>query len=152
MTIRRDGDRKTVTLRTVPNPQDPSSAFVGVQMSDVDYEFDPGAEVRFKTGEIAGPSAGLMFALALYDRVTPDDLTQGRKIAGTGEIACDGGVGPIGGIEEKVAAAERIGAEVFLAPAANADAARGAADELEVVAVSNFNDAVEFLEGLSDTS
>ena len=68
-------------------------------------------------GQIGGPSAGLMFSLAIYDRLTPDDMTHGREIAGTGEIACDGGVEAIGGIEQKVAGAERQGAEIFLAPA-----------------------------------
>lgn len=152
MSVRRSGRKMTVATKTIANPQDPSSAFVGVQMSDVGYEFDVGVDVTFKTGQIAGPSAGLMFALALYDRITPDDLTQGKEIAGTGEIFCDGGVGAIGGIEEKVAAAERVGADVFLAPAGNADAARAAADEIEIVAVSNFSDAVRYLEGLSETS
>jgi PDZ domain-containing protein len=104
--------------------------------------------VKFKTGEIAGPSAGLMFTLALYDRLTPDDLTDGRKIAGTGTIACGGVVGPIGGVEEKVAGAEDQGAEIFLAPEGNYAAALGVADEIEVVSIATFDDAVEYLEGL----
>lgn len=146
--VKRDGERKTIRLKSAPNPLDETSAFLGVHMSEVNYSFDPGFKISFATGEIAGPSAGLMLSLALYDRLTPEDLTAGREIAGTGEISCDGGVGPIGGIEQKVAAAEHKGAEIFLAPQANADAARSVADGIEIVAISTFDDAVEYLENL----
>ncbi|MDQ3952464.1 MAG: PDZ domain-containing protein [Actinomycetota bacterium] len=145
ITILRDGKRRTIPIETVDNPMQAGLAFVGISMADVAGD---SVEVDFKTGDIAGPSAGLMFSLALYDRLTPDDLTDGRKIAGTGEIFCGGAIGPIGGIEEKVAGAEREGAEIFLAPELNYEAARGAAGDIEVVAVGTFTDAVEYLEGL----
>lgn len=148
ITYERDGDTSSIRLETAPFPNDPEEPYIGIFMTDVNYRFDPGLQVDFDTGKIGGPSAGLMMALALYDRLTPDDLTGGRKIAGTGEIACDGGVGAIGGIEQKVAGAERAGADVFLAPEGNAEAARRIATEIEVVAVSDFNEAVEYLEGL----
>jgi len=106
-------------------------------------------DIEFGPGEGAGASAGLRFALQIYDRLTLDDLTNGRQIAGTGEIGCDGGVGPIGGVEQKVAGAAREGAEIFLAPTLNAEAARAAAgDDIQIVSISTFSDAVEFLEGL----
>lgn len=147
ITVRREGSVEMVTLEAGSSPTDAQAGFLGIAMSDVGYRFDSGARVEFETGNIAGPSAGLMFSLALYDRLTPDDLTGGRAIAGTGEIACGGGVGPIGGIEQKVAGAEQEGADVFLAPAANFEAAQAAADEIEVVRISNFSQAVEYLEG-----
>ena len=146
--VKRKDATKSIRLKTVKNPEDPTSSFLGVVMEEVNYRYDPGLTIRFQTGEIAGPSAGLMFSLALYDRLTPEDLTTGRDIAGTGTISCDGGVGPIGGIEQKVAGAENRGAEIFLAPQANAEAAEAVADEIEVVPVSTFDDAVEYLEGL----
>lgn len=145
--VRRDGEKVTVQIETVQNPQDPDLPFLGIFMEDINYTFDPEAEVTIDTGEVAGPSAGLMFSLAIYDLLTPEDLTGGRNIAGTGTIACDGGIGPIGGVQQKVAGAEKEGAEVFLAPAANYEAALDAADEIEVVRVSNFADALEYLEG-----
>lgn len=148
LVVKRDGEKKTFELTAIANPQDPASAFLGVAMEPVNYRFDPGVDVKFETGEIAGPSAGLMFALTLYDQLTPDDLTGGRKIAGTGTIECDGGVGPIGGVEQKVAGAEREGAEIFFAPTVNAKPARAAAGDISVVSVSDFQDAVEYLEGL----
>jgi PDZ domain-containing protein len=152
LTVKRNGRQQELTVDTIGNPQDPDTPIIGILMNDVNYEFDPGIDVEFETGRIAGPSAGLMFTLALYDRLTPDDLTGGRAIAGTGEISCDGGVIPIGGIEQKVAGAEDEGAEIFLSPAANFEAAQAAAGTIEVVSISNFSQAVEYLEGLEPGS
>lgn len=149
VTVRRSGKRQTFELDTIASPQDPSSPFLGVAMDEVNYSFDPGVDVTFDPGEIAGPSAGLMFALQIYDQLTPEDLTHGHEIAGTGEIGCDGGVGPIGGIEQKVAGAEDKGADIFLVPRLNVAAAREAAgDGIEIVPISTFNDAIQYLEGL----
>lgn len=75
---------------------------------------------------IGGPSAGLMFALAIYDTLTPGSLTDGRSIAGTGTIGPDGAVGPIGGIAQKVAGARADGAGLFLVPPANCEDALAA--------------------------
>jgi Lon-like protease len=116
----------------------------------VNRRFDPGLAVEFATGKIGGPSGGLMMTLALYDQLTPDDITGGRTVAGTGTIACDGGVGAIGGIEQKVAGAEEAGAEIFLAPAANVPAARKVARDIEVVSISTFDEALRYLEGLPE--
>jgi PDZ domain-containing protein len=146
MQVRRQGNRVTELIRATRSPADPGLPFVGVQMSNIDFSFGSDLTVDIDTGRIAGPSGGLMMTLAIYDRLTPEDLTGGRKIAGTGEIAACGEVGAIGGIEQKVAGAEREGAEVFLAPAGNAQAAKRAARDIQVVAVSTFEEAIEFLE------
>jgi Lon-like protease len=146
--VRRDGESRTLELATERNPLDEQGAFIGIAMEDIHYRFETGVDVEFKTGRIAGPSAGLMFTLALYDQLTPDDLTRGRSIAGTGTIDCGGGVGPIGGVEQKVAGAEARGAEIFLSPTANAENARSAAHDIRVVSISTFEQAVEYLEDL----
>ena len=149
LTIERDGKSREENITTAANPEAPDSPFVGVFMRDVNYRFDTdGVEVDIKTGEIGGPSAGLMMSLAIYDQLTPEDLTRGRLIAGTGEIACDGGVGPIGGIKQKVSAAESKGAEIFLTPVGNVQEAKTVADDIEIVAISNFSEAVDYLEDL----
>ena len=62
-------------------------------------------EIAIESGDVGGPSAGLMWAIGLYDLLTPGDLTRGRTIAGTGAIDLEGNVGPIGGILDKVVAA-----------------------------------------------
>lgn len=146
--VERDGQTERFSFETAEDPRNPGSAIIGVLMEDVNRKFDPGLDITFDTGKIGGPSGGLMMTLALYDQLTPDDITGGLKVAGTGTIACDGGVGPIGGIEQKVAGAEEAGAEIFLAPSGNVEAARRVADEIEVVSVRNFDQALGYLEDL----
>jgi Lon-like protease len=115
---------------------------VGVSMID-SFPFD----VTISSGDIGGPSAGLMWALGLYDLLTPGDLTRGRTIAGTGQITVDGRVIPIDGIQEKIAAAADAGATVFLVPEGNLEVARAGGDHgLRLVPVSSFDDALTRLQ------
>ena len=98
------------------------------------------------SGDIGGPSAGLMWTLGVIDLLTPGELTGGRVIAGTGTIALDGTVGPIGGIQEKVVAAEHAGAKVFFVPTADAAGARSIAHGIVLVPVKTFQDALDYLQ------
>ncbi|HTP08180.1 MAG TPA: S16 family serine protease, partial [Anaerolineae bacterium] len=98
---------------------------------------------------VGGPSAGLMFTLAVYNAVTSTDITGGHKIAGTGTINLDGTVGPIGGVQQKVAAAEAAGAEYFLSPVENYADALSVARRIKVVKVASVDEALAFLQGLS---
>lgn len=108
-----------------------------------------GGDITIKLGDIGGPSAGLMFALAVVDKLTPVDLTGGRFVAGTGEIDAVGTVGPIGGIPFKMRAARDAGATTFLVPAANCDEARANdPDGLALVKVGTLADAVAALGAL----
>jgi Lon-like protease len=104
-------------------------------------------QISISTGEIGGPSAGLMFALGLYDLLTPGDLTGGKTIAGTGEIGVDGTVYPIGGVAQKVIAASDAGASTFLVPKNELSAARAAAAgrDLRLVPITSFDQAVSWL-------
>jgi PDZ domain-containing protein len=95
---------------------------------------------------IGGPSAGLMFTLSIIDKLTPEDLTAGDRIAGTGEIALDGAVLPVGGVAEKLIAVRRLGVTTFLIPADNCDSVRGQVpDGLRLVKVAKVGDALRFL-------
>lgn len=137
-----DGDPETVDLVREPcgDSEDP---LVGVRMIN-SFPFD----VSIASGEIGGPSAGLMWALGLYDLLTPGDLTNGRMIAGTGQIALDGTVFPIQGIDEKLSAAAEAGASVFLVPRDNMNAARASGGHgLELVPVATFEGALAYLHG-----
>jgi Lon-like protease len=137
-----DGEPETVRLVREPcgDQQEP---LVGVALINA-FPID----VRISSGAIGGPSAGLMWALGLYDLLTPGDLTGGRTIAGTGMILIDGGVYPISGIGEKLAAAEDAGAEVFFVPKENLKEARASGDhDLELVVVETFDDALAYLQG-----
>lgn len=95
-----------------------------------------------------GPSAGLMFTLTIFDLLTPEDLTGGRLIAGTGTITLDGRVGAIGGVRQKVGGAERAGAEYFLVPPQNYEEALAAARRIKVVKAATALEAIEFLQSL----
>jgi PDZ domain-containing protein len=102
--------------------------------------------LTIESGDIGGPSAGLMWTLGIADLLTPGDLTGGKVIAGTGTIDLEGKVGPIGGIDQKVIAAERAGAKLFFAPTQDAPEARRAARRIVVVSVATFSDAVRYLQ------
>nr|WP_120679227.1 PDZ domain-containing protein [Micromonospora musae]RKN17907.1 PDZ domain-containing protein [Micromonospora musae] len=99
--------------------------------------------------DIGGPSAGLMFALGIVDKLTPADLTGGMVVAGTGTIDDEGKVGPIGGIAQKLVGAKHAGAKVFLVPADNcAEAVRNPQPDLPLIRVGSLDEALTALEKL----
>lgn len=148
MTIERDGRKQDVELTTRADPDDPSVPRVGISVG-TSYDFP--IEVTNHVGDqVGGSSAGTMFALAIYDRLTPGSLTGGREIAGTGTLSPDGAVGEIGGIRQKIAGAAQSGAEIFLVPDANcAEALQGDDHGLKLVRVATFDEAVSDLEALA---
>jgi Lon-like protease len=138
--VEAGGKTREVTLSPVRIPQ-VNYPVIGVSLVE-NFPFP----ISIESDDIGGPSAGLMWTLGLVDLLTPGDLTGGRIIAGTGTIAPDGSVGPIGGIEQKVVAAERAGAKVFFAPAAEAADARKVAHGLIIVPVKTYLDALNYLQ------
>jgi PDZ domain-containing protein len=117
---------------------------VGVVLRDLFPDLP--VRVTIETENIGGPSAGLMFTLSIIDRLTSVDLTAGRRIAGTGEIALDGSVLPVGGVAEKLIAVRRRGVTIFLIPADNCGDVRGRVpDGLRLVKVSSLEEALRFL-------
>lgn len=148
VTITRDGKTKEVPIVTRSDADDPKLPRIGIS---VGTKFIFPIQVDNNVGrQIGGPSAGTMFALAIYDKLTPGELTGGQTIAGTGEINPDGVVGPIGGIRQKMAGAEQGGATIFLVPAANcAEALNGDDDGLQLVKITTLKDAISSLEALA---
>ncbi len=147
--IERNGAQRSVRVTTVADPQNASLPRVGIGLG-AGYDF-PVNVVYNVSSRIGGPSAGTMFALAIYDKLTPGSLTGGQSVAGTGEIAADGTVGPIGGIQQKMAAAQDAGATVFLAPAANCAEALGADVnfvQLRLVKITSLSQAISSLEAI----
>lgn len=121
------------------------TARIGVGLgSDQQFKFPFTINISIPD-RIMGPSAGMMFALTIYDKLTPGSLTMGHVIAGTGTIDGSGNVGAIGGIDQKVRAAQRDGAQLFLAPASNCDEVRRASYDhasMRIVKVSTLGDAI----------
>ena len=102
--------------------------------------------VDIETGNVGGPSAGLMMALNVYNSLTEEDLTKGIKVAGTGTIEIDGSVGPVGGVKQKVIAAKKADSSLILVPTANFDDAKSYIDEnTTIVAVDTFNEALNVI-------
>jgi PDZ domain-containing protein len=143
LTILRHGKTKHVRLVTTNSQGVPQ---IGVQIVE-SYVFP--FNVSISVGNIGGPSAGLMFALGIVDKITPDNLTGGRFIAGTGEIEANGTVDPIGGIQQKMAGARAAGATVFLTPASDCPNTRGSVPAgLRLIKVSSLAGAITDLNAL----
>ena len=157
LTATRPGDQVPLTFQRGDTP--PTQAVVKVGSRDDGPQgflgivakgrvFDPN-QIVISLADVGGPSAGLAFALAVTDKLTPDDLAGGKFIAGTGEIDSTGRVSPIGGISQKMIAARQEGATVFLTPSANcAEAAANTPDGLKLVKVTMLSDAVDSLMAL----
>ena len=151
--IRDDEPRsETITLAELDG-----KAAMGISLvTDRKVKVDP--EVTFSSGNIGGPSAGLMFALEIYDQLTEEDLTKGYQVIGTGGLNYDGSVYRIGGIDKKVVAADEAGCDIFFAPYeeggedSNYAVAKRTAEEIgsdmDIVPINSFDEALDYLEGL----
>ncbi|MGH3472097.1 MAG: YlbL family protein [Nocardioidaceae bacterium] len=149
--IVRGGKPLTKTLVTADDPQKPGSSRVGVVLGE---RYTPPFTVSFNrevADQIGGPSAGTMFSLAIYDMLTPGPLTDDRFIAGTGTMSVDGVVGPIGGIQQKMAGAYAEGAQVFLSPKGDCKEALGSqyANKMELVQVTTLASAIKAIKAIN---
>ncbi|MFF3657571.1 YlbL family protein [Streptomyces olivochromogenes] len=137
-----------VTITTAKSSDSGASrAIVGIS-AGTDHTFP--FSIDIKLADVGGPSAGLMFALGIVDKLTPGDLTGGKFVAGTGTIDDSGTVGPIGGIELKTIGAREKGAQYFLTPKDNcAAAAKDTPEGLTLVKVNTIDDAMNALKDIS---
>lgn len=150
VTVIRDDKEKEV-MATVKEGAD--YKVTGVSVSTIyEYKTNPKVELKFKDSE-GGPSGGLMLTLAIYDKLTDGDLTNGLKIVGTGTISSDGSVGEIGGVKYKLNGAVKAKADLFLVP--KGDNYKEALKEkekndydIEIKAIGTFDEAVSYLESL----
>lgn len=143
LTVLRDGETLEIPL-TAEQSETDGTWLIGISLIT---EYDFPIDVRIQLEHVGGPSAGLMFALGIIDRLTPGQLTGGDDIAGTGTIEADGTVGPIGGIRQKLYGASESGADYFLAPLENcAEVVGHVPDDLQVVATATLEDSLAALE------
>ncbi len=141
---------KSVTLGKASDygSDDRKEGFLGllpIDRADVDFQ------TTIHLEDVGGPSAGLIFALAIVDKLTPGELEDGKTVAGTGEIDVKGNIGLIGGISFKLVAAKDAGATTFLVPAGNCEEAKAhAPDGLRLVKVDTLTSAVDALDAIND--
>lgn len=157
VTVERDGTEKTVTVVTTADPAEapsttstratPTGSKLGVIL---DLDIDMPVDIDFHLDKVGGPSAGMIFALGIIDKMTDQDLTGGQQIAGTGAVTYEGTITPIGGITQKMFGAHENGIEWFLAPADNCGQVVGNVPQgLQVLAVSTLDEAVAAVEGIA---
>lgn len=157
LTFERAGKTYTEKLEVTPFPDDPEQVGIGIQLyTDKDVTTNP--QVEINSGNIGGPSAGLMFALEIYNQLVKEDVTKGYNIAGTGELDFQGNIHRIGGVEKKVVAAAREDIEIFFVPYeqgrenANYFVAKETAEaietDMEIVPVDTFAEALTYLKQL----
>lgn len=143
LTVERDDSTVEVVVVSEPNATDPTVSYIGVSLQP---SFAAPFDIEFALDGVGGPSAGLIFSLAIIDQLTPDQLTAGQQVAGTGTITPTGEVGAIGGIKQKMIAAKESGAVLFLAPEANCEQVMGNEPEgLTVASVATLDEALTAL-------
>ncbi|MDQ4149186.1 MAG: PDZ domain-containing protein [Actinomycetota bacterium] len=150
LSVRRGEAIEEVLVRTITSRFNRGKAILGIS---AEQHYRAPVEVKVDNKDIGGPSAGLMLALSIYDLLTPEDLTGGRKIAGTGTIDNRperiGVVGKVGAMDQKIESARRIGATIFIAPRAEAeDARRAAPPQMKVIGVRSLHEAIAALREL----
>jgi PDZ domain-containing protein len=146
--VLRNGTKVRLTVITRSTVNDPKKPIVGLKLT-IGYSYAP--KVSFAIDPlIGGSSAGLMFALAIHDRLSSADLVAGRVIAGSGTMDSDGHVGEVGGIQEKLAAAARDQATIFLVPVNNCSDISDPPAGVRVVPVESLAGATLALQQLAD--
>ncbi len=144
--VLRDGAVESVTVETVEGSGSVPVAGISVGTG---FRYDVDVVYRLDSS-VVGPSAGLVFALAIYAKIDQGDLLGSEVIAGTGSMDPDGKVGAIGGVREKVAGAEEDGASVFLMPEENCDDVGGLPTSMRLVPVSTLKDAIKALQKINE--
>ena len=145
ITVLREKERKTFKLKTVELEGNKDTPSIGVLISSKNLDYDIPGEVKFHTENIIGPSAGSVFTMEIYNQLTPEDITGGKKIAGTGTISLDGKIGRIDGVKYKIMTAKEKGVDLFIVPAENYEKAAEYAGDLKLLKVKNIDDIINYL-------
>lgn len=148
LVIERGGVEQTVAITPVLSEGDQPAPIIGIIVGG---EYDFPVDVKIQLENVGGPSAGMMFALGIIDKLTEGELNGGEIVAGTGTIGGDGTVGPIGGIRQKMYGAQGAGATWFLAPVANCNEVTGhIPGGITVFSVETLDDAIAALDVIAD--
>ena len=148
LTILRSDQVIELSIITGSNPNDEDMPFLGIFIKTLPWEPIIPLNIMMETGNIGGPSAGLMFVLEIMNQYLPEDLTAGKIIAGTGTIDLNENIGRVGGVGQKVISADRAGAEYFFVPEGNYEEAKQMARRIKLVPVASLEEALQFLSAL----
>ena len=145
--VRRGDQKASAALTTIAPQEGTTGSLLGLSLK---ISVDSPVEATFGLSDVGGPSAGMMFALGVVDEITPGSLTSGKDISGTGTIDMTGQVGPIGGIQQKMAGARESGSTFFLAPASNCNEVTGHEPKgMQVFAVNTLHEAIAATEAIA---
>jgi len=146
MTVVRADGPVDVKVELAEREEEPGVPMIGIVLGELT---EPPFPIAIEAGDVGGPSAGMMHSIAIIDALTEGELTGGRVIAGTGTIDLDGNIGNIGGVRQKVVAAEAAGADYILVPQGNYESALTAQrDTIEIIPIATLGEAIGFLESL----
>ena len=145
--VLRNDEKLKFDLETLELEGNKGNPSIGVLISSKGLEYDIPGKVNFETKNIIGPSAGSVFSMEIYNQLIPEDITAGKRIAGTGTISLDGEIGRIGGVKHKIMAAKKAEVDLFIVPEENYETASEYAGKLELLKVKTMNDIVKYLEG-----
>ena len=151
MTVLQDRGNRALEFLEADEEEEKEPDLEGLSAADLKIvntrvnALDP-EKISFKVDATGGPSGGLVFSIGLIELLTEVDLIQDRHIAGTGTIDSRGVVGPIGGINEKILSAKKVGATVFFAPVGNAEEISNVPEGIKVITVATVAQAVSYLE------
>lgn len=146
ITVLRENQKMNFNLETVELKGNEGSPSIGVLISSKGLDYDIPGEVIFKTDNIIGPSAGSVFTLEIYNQLIPDDITKGKRIAGTGTVNLDGEIGRIDGVKYKIKAAQKAGVDLFIVPDENYDTALKHAGDLKLIKAKTIDDVLRYIE------
>jgi len=145
ITVLRDGEELKFNLETLELEGNEGNPSIGVLISSKGLDYNIPGEVSFKTENIIGPSAGSVFSLEIYNQLVPEDITNGKRIAGTGTITLDGEIGRIDGVKYKIMAAKKAGVDLFIVPEENYERAAEYAGDLKLFKVKKIDDIISYL-------
>lgn len=143
--VRREEEVYYFSVPTREFPDRPGRPSIGILIRSHELSYHFSRDIEIATHRIIGPSAGLMFTLEIINQLTPEDITRGRQIAGTGTIDLEGNIGPIDGVIQKIYSAQREGASLFILPEKNREEIEGYEFPIQVLVAETIDEVLSSL-------
>lgn len=141
--VRRGEEDLYLSVETREFPDRPGKPSIGILIRSHELRYHFSRDIEIRTQRIIGPSAGLMFTLEIINQLTPEDITRGKQIAGTGTIDLEGNIGPIDGVIQKIYSAQKTGAQIFVLPEKNRLDLDGHLFSIQLIAVDTIDELLD---------